>query len=118
MLYINLVIKINSFERADKMKRVTNDDLEILVNRLNKITGSPMTAHTIADDGDPSHYNCNVGHYLLDFAYGGVNVERYINKVGDVVEVFPRRMPKKELQEKLFAFLDGYETALNDINNQ
>ena len=47
--------------------RVTDKDLEIAVNRLNKLAGTPLTSYTKLKS---SAYKPNARNYHLDWAYG------------------------------------------------
>lgn len=58
------------------MNRITIKDLQCMVDRINTVTGSPMQSWT---DG-----KANVGNYHLDWAYGGVALDRMYNTSGGV----------------------------------
>jgi len=89
------------------MNRITDKMLQIRVDYLNKITGSP--AEYFIEAG-----NTATGHFLIDSAYGGVALERVTNTTGGVTDVFDSgHMPKRELFERLCAFIEGYELANN-----
>ena len=52
------------------MERITQKDLDILVQRINEATGNPVSSYRRVNDklvGNP----CN---YHLDYAYGGVKL--------------------------------------------
>lgn len=89
------------------MERITDKMLQIRVDYLNKITGSPLEYR------DKEGFT-NAGHFLVDSAYGGVSLERITNIHGGVTDVFDcGHMPKRELFDRLCAFIDGYEFANN-----
>ena len=80
--------------------RITQKDLEAKVKRLNRIAGFDNPTYS------------TIGAYCLDYAYGGVSLEKYINEHGAVHDIFNRgHMPKRELYELICAF----ETGLGGI---
>ena len=86
------------------MSRVTQKQLESLVDRLNEVTNSPR-----------SYFNeetrkINIGHYCLDYAYGGVALEKTVNEGGAVCVIIGRGT-KRELYDRLHALLDGIRIA-------
>ena len=86
--------------------RITEKDLTKLVERLNKLTNSPTTC---MDENRVT----NIGHFCLDYAYGGVQLQRVCNKAGGVSDVFNARYTsKKELYNLIHAFISGYEMAV------
>lgn len=83
--------------------RITQRDLDIKVDRLNKMAGF-----------DNPEYS-TIGAYCLDYAYGGVSLRRYVNFHGGVTDVFwLGYMPKKELYHLICA----YETGLTERNKK
>ena len=96
------------------MDRITNKDLELAQDRLNKVTGSPLTYATKTKRDYPSPagpycYTANVGHYAIGKAYGAYNVERTVTASGGVRELFGhgRRYTKRELRGLIMAYCDG-----------
>ena len=87
------------------MERITQKMLEIRVKHLNEITGNPVTSYTRTDSG----MKANIGNYHLDFAYGGVALEQMMNEGGGVNDIFGGHMPKRELFERLIAYIAGIE---------
>lgn len=91
------------------MHRVTDKDLQAIVARINRMTGSPLEPYTKGADG---HYSANIGNYHLSHAYGGVCLHRMVNQGGGVTDVLMCcHVPKRELQTAMFAFIRGMETA-------
>lgn len=95
------------------MQRITEANLQAVVDRLNQITGSPMQSWEAGPDG--RHRAC-VGNYHLSFAYGGVSLHRHVNEGGGITE--PLRtghIPKRELynllQSYIYGLLDAQEKA-------
>ena len=89
------------------MERITESNLEALVARINDATGSPSEPYTKQPDG---RYLAQIGNYHLDIAYGGYALDRMVNEGGGV-SVIIGRGTKRELWDKMHAFLRGFETA-------
>jgi hypothetical protein len=88
------------------MNRITESNLQYLVDRINKITGSPMTPYVMSV--------VQLGNYHLDYSYGGVALYRVSNKAGGVEDVFGSgQVPKRELFGLLRAFLEGCKAHHN-----
>jgi hypothetical protein len=86
--------------------RITEKQLQAIVDRINTVTGSPMTSYT--RNGDK--FTANIGNYHLSFAYGGVELDRMVSVGGGVTcPLGSGHVPKRELAEKLWAFLAGLE---------
>ena len=76
--------------------RITQKDLEAKVARLNRMAGF-----------DNPKYS-TIGAYCLDYAYGGVRLDRYVNEHGGVHDIFRNGyMPKRELYNLMSAFETG-----------
>lgn len=89
--------------------RITDKMLDTLAGRLNKLTGSPETSYTRGEDG---RLRANVGNYYISHAYGGVCLHRMSNENGGVTCPLDNgHGPKRELWEKMHAFIAGIETA-------
>jgi len=85
--------------------RITQKDLENLVNRINEATKSPNTSWTKNADGK---MKANIDNYHLSYAYGGVALHRMTNDGGGVDDVFRcGHVTKRELYSKLDAYLLG-----------
>ena len=85
------------------MDRITERDLNTLVDQINTLTNSPQ--RYMIDSV------IQVGHYHVSHAYGGVCLHRTVNAGGGV------RCPlgmghgtKRELYSELRAFIAGLET--------
>lgn len=84
--------------------RVTNQQLEYLISRINEVTGSPAEPWT---EG-----KANVGNYHLDFAYGGVAIGRMCNESGGMERVSTQGFgTKRQAYDWMDAFLRGLEAA-------
>ena len=84
--------------------RVTQSHLQAVVDRINRITGSPMVPYvgTIAQ----------VGNYHLSGAYGGVCLHRMSNIGGGVSSPLSTgHIPKRQLLDLMYAYIQG----LNEV---
>ena len=85
------------------MPRITQKDIEFLANRINDKSNSP---HKPWEDG-----NANIGCYHISYAYGGAALHRMSNEHGGVRDIFGHHMPKKELYNRMQAYLSGLYDA-------
>jgi hypothetical protein len=84
--------------------RITKKDLDQVVRVLNTITHNPTEPHA-KKDGKSSF---NVGHFCLDYAYGGVALYRIVNAHGGVDDISRRgHGTTRELYNYISAFIDG-----------
>lgn len=90
------------------MNRITTKDLQAVVDRINRVTNSPMESWTRGADGK---LRANIGNYHLDSAYSGYGLCRMMNEGGGVTSVLPGFVPKREIYEKMHAFLRGIYAA-------
>ena len=90
------------------MQRITQASLEATAARINRTVGAPLEPYSRGEDGK---LHANVGNYHLSYAYGGAALHRMANAAGGVNDVFGAHMPKRELYEKMHAFLRGLEAA-------
>ncbi len=84
------------------MERIREANLEAVVKRINKVTGSPTEPYSRTKSGG---FKPNIGSYLLDFACGAVSLVR-MAEGGGTHEILPRGT-KRELYGALCAFLAG-----------
>jgi len=87
------------------MARITNATLQAQVDRLNRLTHSPLTPYI---DGV-----AQLGNYHLEFAYGGVSLHR----MGDAGRGVSKPLrcgyvTRRELSGLIAAYIDGYDAAL------
>lgn len=86
--------------------RITIANLEAVVARINRVTGSPSTPWR----REGGRNRANIGNYHLSHAYGGVCLHRMCNESGGVTTPLGLgHVPKRELYELLHAFLRGLE---------
>ena len=85
-------------------QRVTQAQLQAVVDRINRITGSPITPYT---DG-----KINIGNYHISHAYGGVCLHRMHTEGGGVSSPLSTgHIPKRELLALMYAYITG----LNEV---
>lgn len=90
------------------MNRITEKHLQAICDRINRMTGNPLTPYAKTDAG----HKANIGNYHLDYAYGGASLHQMRSEGGAVKDIFRcGHIPKKELANKMWAFIDGIETA-------
>lgn len=90
------------------MERITDKHLQSVVDRINRITGSPMEYMSLTD----GERVINVGHYHISGAYGGVCLMRTMSDGGGVTcPIGQGHVPKRELYERMHAFIAGLECA-------
>jgi hypothetical protein len=87
--------------------RVTEKDLQAIVDRLNRMTNSPMAPYEKDANG---HFKAQIGNYHLSHAYGGVCLHRMVNGSGGVTApVLQGHVPKRVLQDAMFAYIQGLQ---------
>jgi len=92
------------------MDSITQKDLETLTEHINKATDSPLEPHKRnGKKGErKAGFTANVGHYYLNYAYGGVKLLRIYNESGGVETVSTiGYATKRELYNWMRAFLAG-----------
>ena len=77
--------------------------LELLVERLNKVAGTPMT---YSDNKPNEPFKSNIGHYHLEGAYGGVGLAQVANEGGGIHRIMGF-MTKRELFNCMHAYING-----------
>ena len=85
--------------KGKEMARVTNSQLEAVVNRLNRITGSP---HQPYENGLPRE-----GNYHLSGAYGGWALHRMTKGGGTSDVLNTGHISKRDLINRMFAYTRG-----------
>lgn len=87
--------------------RITDKQLQYLVDEINRATGNPRDPWT-AREYPETGYKANIGNYHLSGAYGGVSLHQICSDGGGVHDTFRcGHIPKRELYERMRAFLDG-----------
>jgi hypothetical protein len=92
--------------------RITNKDLQYVVNRINSICGTPPEPYAKNEDGKGMHPCAN--SYHLSFAYGGVMLAQMSDVEGctgisGTLGSYHR--PRRELYDQMQAFIAGIEAA-------
>ena len=86
------------------MNRITEKHLQAVVDRLNRITGSPSEPYTLKN----GRMAANIGNYHLSHAYGGVCLHRMHNEGGGVSSPLScGHTTKRELAGLMYAFIAG-----------
>lgn len=87
------------------MERITEKQLQSLIDHLNKITNSPATPYAKDETGK---YTAQVGNYHLDCAYGGYNLARMCSAGGGISHpITSGYMTKRELYNLIHAYIRG-----------
>lgn len=80
--------------------RITEKDLKAVLARINRSVGL----------GEAPAYS-TVGAYTLDWAYGGVRLDRYVNDKGGVECITNGYSTKRELYNMMQAYSLGLENS-------
>ena len=88
------------------MNRITEKQLQALVDSINERMGTPMVPWTRKD----GKLVANLGNWHLSWAYGGVTVNEMMNEAGGVNCPLGLGGPKRELETKLRAFIAGMQS--------
>lgn len=86
------------------MNNITKRHLQAKVDTLNKMLDRPATAFTRSADGN---LRGNVGHFSLDYAYGGVRLVEMTNEQGGEHDVLHYRGTKREMAAMIDAVIAG-----------
>ena len=90
------------------MTRITKDILDRVVTRINDMTGNVDEPWTKSDSGQ---IQANIGNYHLSGAYGGYSLHQ-ITEGGGVRDVLScGHVSKRELYNRMHAFIEGLYTA-------
>lgn len=81
------------------MERMTDKRLKNALEALNVATGNPVEAYSKDSEG---RLQSNIGHYCLDYAYGGVRLVRMVNTGGAQTDITGRGT-KREAYEQIHA---------------
>ncbi len=86
------------------MDRITKKRLQTRIDTLNSMTGQPMEPYAPVRREDGGLMS-NAGHYLLDWAYGGVGVEQMAE--GGGVRIIIDRGTNRSIWDQLGAMIEG-----------
>lgn len=84
--------------------RINESDLKAVIDRLNRMTDSPMEPYS-----GPG--KANIGNYHLSCAYGGYALHRMTSTGGGIRDIFGGHSPKKELYYNIHAYISGMADA-------
>ncbi len=91
------------------MDRITQKQLDSLVEELNVKTGNP----TSYGSREADRFKTNVGHYHLYQAYGGVELVQTMNEGGGITVISRNGCTtKRDLYGQIRALLDGISIGL------
>ncbi len=94
------------------MDRITQKHLDGLLDRINKITGSPMTPYTRngTEGNRKPGFTPNALNYHLDWAYGGVRLIRMCKTGSGVTSISQIGFTsKRNLYNWMSAYIDGLQ---------
>jgi len=92
-------------------QRITEARLNLIVERINQITNSPLTPYTEVG-GHIKVMRSNPGNYHLDYAYGGVQLVRMGSSGGGSSDVLScGHVSKGKLADLMYAFIRGLEAG-------
>lgn len=98
------------------MERITIKHLQALVDRMNRVTGSPLAPYVKDESGK---YKSQVGNFHISQAYGGYCVHRMGNEAGGITTPIDYgHEPARALYEKMHAWLRGFEAAQRTIKGE
>ena len=97
------------------MKRVTADELKQICRVINTTLDKPQEEYRVDDDGawirdDKGRPMPNAGTFTLDFANGGVALNRVCATGGQDVVI--HRCTSQECRSRMLAFLAGIEEGM------
>ena len=98
------------------MNRITRANLDAMCAEINRTAGTPTEPWTRHGDG---RLTANIGCYHLSGAYGGWSLEQMASEGGGVHAIFSGYLPKRELYERMRAYLAGMRAreATGGIDN-
>ena len=88
------------------MERITEKQLEAVVERVNRLTKSPLTSWTKTEKG----VTANIGNYHLDYTYSCVSLARMVTTGGGIKKILSGGT-KRELYTELQAFINGIQAV-------
>ena len=100
------------------IKYTSLDELKALCNRINQITGSPLTSHTVRVRGDKAkRYEANIGNYHLEWSYGGVRLVR-ITSLGGGITAVTGLSTRRDCYDQIHAFIQGLEARQLTVESE
>jgi len=90
------------------MDRITVKHLQAIVDRINRLMGTPAEPWTKGEDGK---IHANIGNYHLSGAYGGYSLHQMMSDGGGVYDTLGcGHIAKRELADRMHAFIRGIES--------
>lgn len=90
--------------------RISIKFLEAVCTRINHATGSPEQPHV--KDEALGHHVAQIGNYHIAQMFNGVALHRMSTNGGGIHDVFScGHIPKRQLADRMFAYLEGLEAA-------
>jgi len=94
------------------MNTITKSDLQAVVDRINRVTGSPLEPYSRTGEVPNQTYKANIGNYHLSGAYGGHALHQMQNDGGGVRDIFGMgHVSKRELYNLMHSFLKGMDAV-------
>jgi hypothetical protein len=91
------------------MNRVTLNQLQAVIDRINRETDSPMQPYAPDADG---RQRAQIGNFHLSRAYGGFALHRMVTEGGGVSSPLSTgHIPARELLGRMHAYLTGIYAA-------
>ena len=89
------------------MERMTKKRRQTRIDTLNSMTGQPMEPYAPVRREDGGLMS-NTGHYQIDYAYGGAELEQVTNECGGVsTPLNTGHITKRQLYDLLRAMIEG-----------
>ena len=85
--------------------RITQKDLQATCDRINRMLDKPLEPYARIE----GKLVANVGCYHLDNANGDVALYQMASEGGGVRDILDGHMPKRDLYERMQAFIKGIE---------
>ena len=99
------------------MNTITKANLQAVVDRINRLTNSPIEPYTRTGEVPNQRYSANIGNYHLSGAYGGYALHRMETDGGGVRDVLGiGHISKRALYDSMFAFIKGMDAVTEKGN--
>ena len=85
------------------MSRTTMKQLNAAVERLNELTGNPVT-YSYRDENDK--FTTNAGHFHIDQCYGGYQLVQTVTAGGGIRNIMPCRGTKTDCYNAVWTVLN------------
>jgi hypothetical protein len=92
-------------------RRITHEDLQAAVTRLNNLAGAPLEPYTRSPE--TGELTGNAGHYHLSGAYGGWSLVCMHKSTGVSDVLYTGHISRRALYDMIDAYIRGYRAALD-----